>query len=195
MAGLTHPIPSRITAVSGMPEHDCHATPRPLASEPRETFGGRMPISTHELVAEFGALMGAGNAPPFVGDGVSQGAGLPGREGVVSRLRAGASIPAKVTDGPLVAEYHAMRRGGHRALDAELLSILGGVFAGPTRALQRLAHIDVPEFWTVTPESMLGSTSERTGTLWERLGAPGLVGVDAAVELVRLALFLGCEDG
>lgn len=123
-----------------------------------------MPISKHDLVTEFGVLMDAGNAALFLGAGMSAGSGLPGWAAVAKELRTGATIPDSVQDGALVAEYYAMRRGGHAALDAELLRILGHA-PGTSRALQRLCEIDVPEFWTTNYDTLIEGHLPTRGTV------------------------------
>ncbi len=123
-----------------------------------------MPISKHDLVTEFGNLIEAGNAAMFLGAGISVGAGLPGWGHVAETLRRGASIPDSVTDGSMVAEYYAMRRGGHAALDAELLTILG-ITPGTSKALQRLTEIEVPEFWTTNYDSLIEQHLPARGTV------------------------------
>jgi hypothetical protein len=65
-----------------------------------------VPIERFELVGEYGEAVLSGNAALFVGAGISQGAGLPGWDGLLDHIRLKCDVP-KHHDYPLVAEYIA----------------------------------------------------------------------------------------
>lgn len=65
-----------------------------------------MPIARFELVEEYGEAVLSGNAALFIGAGISQGAGLPGWDGLLDPIRTSCNVP-KHHDYPLTAEYIA----------------------------------------------------------------------------------------
>ena len=65
-----------------------------------------MPISRYELVEDYGEAVLSGNAAVFIGAGISQGAGLPGWDGLLDPIRTTCNVPEH-HDYPLVAEYIA----------------------------------------------------------------------------------------
>ncbi|WP_133017385.1 hypothetical protein [Mycobacteroides abscessus] len=62
-----------------------------------------MPIEPFELVEEYGEAVLSGNAALFIGAGISQGAGLPGWDGLLDPIRTQCNVP-KHPDYPLVAK-------------------------------------------------------------------------------------------
>lgn len=124
-----------------------------------------MPISEADLISEFGSLVEAGSAALFIGAGISVGAGLPSWSDIADVLRERAGIPSEITDASLVAEYFALREGGHAALDAALLKILSQRSAHATRALISLADIPVSEFWTTNYDTLIEDNLPNEGTV------------------------------
>lgn len=114
-----------------------------------------MPIARFELVEEYGEAVLSGNAALFVGAGISQGAGLPGWDGLLDPIRTSCNVP-KHNDYPLVAEYIANElTNGVPGLHEYILSELT---KSPFRAEinQRLiARLRVPQVWTTNYDPLL----------------------------------------
>lgn len=124
-----------------------------------------MTISKTTLISEFGSLVEARSAALFIGAGISVGAGLPAWSEIADALRKRANIPPEVTDASLVAEYFALREGGHAALDAALLKILAQASPQATRALRSLVEIPVLEFWTTNYDTLIEENLPTEGTV------------------------------
>ena len=115
-----------------------------------------MPLTQDELVRQFGPMVLAGTATLFVGAGLSQGAGYPGWAQLLDPIRSDASIPATLTDLPLLAEYYIQQvPGGRDRLNARLLQDLSSVSAAPTSGHQHLATLKVAETWTTNYDCLI----------------------------------------
>lgn len=114
-----------------------------------------MPIARFELVEEYGEAVLSGNAALFVGAGISQGAGLPGWDGLLDPIRTRCNVP-KHHDYPLVAEYIANELADGAAGLHE--HILRELTKSPfrTEVNQRLiARLRVPQVWTTNYDPLL----------------------------------------
>lgn len=116
-----------------------------------------MPIALHELVDDFGAAVLAGNGSLFVGAGLSKSAGLPDWNDLLKEPRTRASIPGKLTDAPLVAEYIANSpEVGREGLHAHTLRVIVDGDDGTSKPLHKLlSRIAVAEYWTTNYDQLI----------------------------------------
>ncbi|MDO3636041.1 SIR2 family protein [Mycolicibacterium arseniciresistens] len=114
-----------------------------------------MPIARFELVEEYGEAVLSGNAALFIGAGISQGAGLPGWDGLLDPIRTSCNVP-KHHDYPLVAEYIANElAGGVTALHDYILQELTTAPFRPALNHRLIARLRVPQVWTTNYDPLL----------------------------------------
>jgi hypothetical protein len=105
-------------------------------------------IARFELVEEYGEAVLSGNAAVLIGAGISQGAGLPGWDGLLEPIRLACNVPEH-HDYPLVAEYIVNELGGDRSgLHDHILTELTKSSPRPARSHRLLARLRVPQVWT-----------------------------------------------
>jgi len=114
-----------------------------------------VPITRFELVEEYGEAVLSGNAAVFVGAGISQGAGLPGWDGLLDPIRTSCDVP-KHHDYPLVAEYIANElAGGAADLHDYILQELTKSPFRPEVNQRLIARLRVPQVWTTNYDPLL----------------------------------------
>lgn len=114
-----------------------------------------MAIQRFELVEEYGEAVLSGNAALFIGAGISQGAGLPGWEGLLDPIRVSCNVP-KHHDYPLVAEYIVNElSGGRDALHDYILTELTKAPFKPALSHRLLARLRVPQVWTTNYDPLI----------------------------------------
>lgn len=116
---------------------------------------GGVPIARFELVEEYGEAVLSGNAALFIGAGISQGAGLPGWDGLLDPVRLRCSVP-KHHDYPLVAEYIANElSGGSAELHQYMLGALTKSPFRPALNHRLIARLRVPQVWTTNYDPLI----------------------------------------
>jgi hypothetical protein len=117
-----------------------------------------VPITSEELVREFGRLTDAQGTSIFVGAGLSMSAGLPSWSDLLKGPRRQARVPARVTDLPLVAEYIAQNSaGGVAHLRDQVISATArtALQAAPSASHRLLAQLPVEDVWTTNYDDLI----------------------------------------
>ncbi len=114
-----------------------------------------MPISRYELVEDYGEAVLSGNAAVFIGAGISQGAGLPGWDGLLDPIRTTCNVPEH-HDYPLVAEYIAneLADGAQGLHEYNLQELTKSPFQ-PAVNQRLIARLPVPQVWTTNYDPLL----------------------------------------
>lgn len=129
-----------------------------------------MPITSSELVQEFGLAAERGSGALFIGAGMSQPAGLPGWLDLIEEPQKRAGVPA-MTDAPLLAQYIADSVVGRPALDTHVLSkITSAAPSGYTRAHALMAKLDVREIWTTNYDQFIETACRDAVAVWSDEG-------------------------
>ncbi|SIM08046.1 SIR2 family protein [Mycobacteroides abscessus] len=122
-----------------------------------------MPIEPFELVEEYGEAVLSGNAALFIGAGISQGAGLPGWDGLLDPIRTQCNVP-KHPDYPLVAEYIANELpGGQADLHRYMLDELTRSPVRPAPNHRLIALLRVPQVWTTNYDQLIEIAMDEAG--------------------------------
>ena len=129
-----------------------------------------MPITSSELVREFGLAAERGSGALFIGAGMSQTAGLPGWFKLIEEPQRRAGVPT-MSDAPLMAQYIADSVVGRAALDAHVLSEITS--AAPTdyaHVHELMAKLDVREIWTTNYDQFIETACTEAVAVWNDEG-------------------------
>lgn len=120
-----------------------------------------MTVTAKELVARFAEAVAVGDAAVFVGAGISQGAGLPGWNGLIKDARVAANVPSVIADAALAAQYIA-NTDGEGALHAAIKRKID-VDAQPTEVHARLVRLPVRDYWTTNYDLLIEDSLDGAG--------------------------------